>query len=218
MTHPVPSLYLITPVLSDVAGFRPVLDAACGAGEITAVLLRLAPADDRTLVNRIKEIAPLAQARGAAIVVADSGPESDLAALVTRGGADGAHTDNPVRLRSLGERLKDGRNVGAGGLKTKHDAMVAGELGVDYVLFGEPRRDGSLPDLDLVLERAGWWAEIFQIPCVAYAPRLADLPAIAATGAEFVALGEIVWSHPDGPAAALAQVRAALAHLPETAA
>jgi thiamine-phosphate pyrophosphorylase len=61
-----------------------------------------------------------------------------------------------------------------------------------------------------VIERAGWWAEIFETPCVVYAPRLEDVPALAETRAEFVAVGEALWSHPGGPAEA---VRLALAAL-----
>jgi thiamine-phosphate pyrophosphorylase len=85
--------------------------------------------------------------------------------------------------------------------------MTAGEGGVDYVMFGEPRPDGLLPPIAAVAERAAWWAEIFETPCVAYAPTLEALARLARTGAEFVALGDAVWDHPDGPAAA---VRAAL--------
>ena len=48
--------------------------------------------------------------------------------------------------------------------------MSAGEAGADYLLFGEPRPDGTIPALESVIERATWWAEIFETPCVAYAP------------------------------------------------
>ena len=125
-----------------------------------------------------------------------------------RGGADGIHVaGDPARLGGLRERLGGGRILGAGGLRSKHDAMTAGEGGVDYVMFGEPRPDGLLPPIAAVAERAAWWAEIFETPCVAYAPTLEALARLARTGAEFVALGDAVWDHPDGPAAA---VRAAL--------
>jgi len=36
---------------------------------------------------------------------------------------------------------------------------------------------------------------------VAYAPSIEAVETLAATNAEFVALGDAVWSHPDGPAA-----------------
>ena len=54
-------------------------------------------------------------------------------------------------------------------------------------MFGEPRRDGSIPPLADVVDRVDWWAEIFQTPCVAYAARLADVAPLAAAGADFVA-------------------------------
>lgn len=199
------NLYLITPIIEDAAAFRPLLGAACETGLVAAMLLRLAAQDERSLVNAVKTLAPAAQDHGAALVVADPGPEIDLVSLVMRGGADGGHAEEPTRIKALIEGLKDGRSTGAGGLRTKHDAMAVGEMGADYVLFGEPRPDGFVPSLDLVEERATWWAEIFQVPCVAFAPNLDAVPRLAATGAEFVALGDAVWSHAKGPAEALAQ-------------
>ena len=43
-------------------------------------------------------------------------------------------------------------------------------------------------------ERVGWWAEIFETPCVAFARPLDAVGALAAVGADFVALGDAVWS------------------------
>jgi thiamine-phosphate pyrophosphorylase len=205
-----PGLYLITPILAEPAASAPSLAAACQGGEVAAVLLRLAPGDERTLVNRIKTLAPVAQDHGAAVVVAVEG-QADLPTVAARGGADGVHAGRPADLTALRERLKGDRILGAGGLRSRHDAMEAGEAGVDYLLFGEPSPDGMLPPLDAVVERAGWWAEIFQTPCVAHAPALEAIPRLAATGAEFVALGDAVWSHPDGPRAATAAASALLA-------
>lgn len=202
-----PQFYLITPAIVEPAAFAPSLVAAFEGGEVAAVLLRLPAADERALVNRIKTLAPIAQDRGAAVVIAVEG-EADLPTVAARGGADGVHAGRPAELRSLRERLTGDRILGVGGLRSKHDAMEAGEAGVDYLLFGEPSPDGAVPSLDAVVERAGWWAEIFQTPCVAYAPALDAVPRLAATRAEFVALGEAVWSHPDGPRAAIAAASA----------
>lgn len=214
---PIPDLYLITPVLADPEPFRPALEAALGAGRITAVLLRLAPADERTLIKRVKALAGIVERHGVAAILADPGGTPDLATIVTRGGADGGHADDPAMIEDLCHRLKDNRNVGAGGLRSKHDAMVAGELGVDYVLFGEPGPDGVTPPISLVVERAEWWAEIFQTPCAVYAPTLDIVPRLAATGAEFVALGDAVWTHEAGPAAAVAAAIGLLARRSEPA-
>jgi thiamine-phosphate pyrophosphorylase len=203
MAEPSAHLYLITPVLDDAAAFAPALAKACAAGRIDAVLARLAPADERTLVNRVKALAPAAQDHGAARVIAADGAV-DLATIAARGGADGVHVSGDLaQVAPLRERLRGERALGVGGLRSKDDAMNAGEAGADYLLFGEPRRDGSVPELQSVIDRAGWWAEIFETPCVAYAPRLEDVPALAATGAEFVALGDAVWTSPDGPGAAV---------------
>ena len=110
-------------------------------------------------------------------------------------------------VRELRERLKGDRALGVGAIRTRDDAMTLGEAGADYLMFGEPRPDGSLPPLENVLERAAWWAEIFETPCVAFAPTLDGVPKLAATGAEFIALGDAVWDHAAGPAAAIAGMR-----------
>jgi thiamine-phosphate pyrophosphorylase len=203
MPEPIARLYLVSPIVADAGAFAPLLAGACEAGDVAAVLLRLGGgADERTLLKQIKLLAPVPQERGAAALVSTEG-DSDLAALVTRGGADGAHLPAPSGdVRALRERLRD-RLVGAGGLRSKDDAMSAGEAGVDYVMFGEPRPDGSTPPLDAVVERSAWWAEIFVTPCVAFAPTLEAVAPLARTGAEFVALCDAVWRHPDGPRAAV---------------
>lgn len=178
-------LYLLTPVVSDPEAFAPILDAACAAGDVAALLLRLAPDDDRTLINAIKRLAPIAQQHGVAIL-ANLPPQ-----IAVRGGADGAHLSAPTEegLKEAVSALHPDRIVGAGRLKQRHDAMVAGESNVDYVMFGEPYPDGVLPDPADTLEWAQWWADVFATPCVACASSMAEVAPLAATNAEFVALG-----------------------------
>src|SRR5689334_2742400 len=184
MSEPAARLYLVSPPIRHAQAFAPLLAAACAAGDVAAVLLRLEPADERTLINRVKALAPAAQQAGAAVLV--EAPEADdLASVVARGGADGAHMAGDLsELGPLRERLKGERILGAGGLRSKHDAMTAGEAGVDYVMFGEPRPDGSHPPFEAVANRAAWWAEIFETPCVACAPSLEAAALLAQTGAE----------------------------------
>ena len=95
-------------------------------------------------------------------------------------------------------------------LRARHDAMEAAELGADYVMFGERRPDGSAPSASLVVERAGWWAELFNTPCVAHAEVLVDMPALAATGAEFISLGGAVFAEETGAADRVRQALVAL--------
>ena len=203
--HPTPRLYLVTAPLGDTAAFARELPAALAAGDVAAVLLRLAEADERTLINRAKEIAAIVQPREIALLL-DGHPE-----IVARAGADGAHLAGIEALNAALPSLKPERIAGAGGLASRHDAMLAGEVGADYAMFGEPDRAGRRPPLDAVLERIEWWAKLFQPPCIGYAAHLDEVAPLAQAGADFVALGEWVWTHAQGPAAAVAAAAGELA-------
>ncbi|OYW63415.1 MAG: hypothetical protein B7Z40_15045 [Bosea sp. 12-68-7] len=190
-TSPPTRLMLVTPLVADADAMAFRLMQAQAGGDLAAVLLRLAPGDERSRIERVKRLAGPVQAANVALVVEDS------ALVATRGGADGVHlTGGPDVIAEARSSLKSERIIGAGGLRARHDAMDVGEAGVDYVLFGEPRPDGSMPPLPAVIERAGWWAEIFQTPCVAYAPDTDSVAALAETGAEFIALGD--WAFAEG--------------------
>ena len=172
------------------------LDAACAAGDVAAVILRLAASDERSLVGLLKKLCPAAQERGAAVVVTVPDFSGDLVSVAARGGADGIHIEraDDETLRDLRGRLRDGRILGAGGVLGSRDAaMLAGEAGADYLLFGGLFADGAAPDRQEVRERAAWWAEIFETPCIAVAAQADDVEALAATGAEFVGLESALW-------------------------
>ena len=131
--------------------------------------------------------------------------------LVARAGADGAHVAGSGAIRDALATLKPDRMVGAGGLHSRHDAMVAAETGVDYVLFGEPDDTGRRPHLDMIVERLQWWAEVFEPPCVGYAQHVSEVGALAATGTEFILLDDAVWNDPRGPVQTLKDVTSAVA-------
>ena len=191
-THIAPTrLMLVTPPVADAEAMAFRLMQAMAGGDIAAILLRLAPGDDRSRIECVKRLAGPVQGNNVALVVEDS------ALVATRGGADGVHvTGGTAAIAEARSSLKSERIIGIGGLRARHDAMDAGEAGVDYVMFGEPRPDGSVPPLAAVVERAGWWAEIFETPCVAYAPDAESVAALVETGAEFVALG--AWALDEG--------------------
>jgi thiamine-phosphate pyrophosphorylase len=183
-----PRLYLVTPQVAEPAGLTAALAATLAATDIAAVLLRLADADERTLLTRVKVLAPAVQERDAALVL-DGRPE-----LVARSGADGAHLTGIDDFKSALAALKPERIAGCGGLHTRHDAMLAAEAGADYVMFGEVEESGRRPAFQAVVERVAWWAEVFEAPCVAYAAALDEIEPLARAGAEFVALGDWVFA------------------------
>ena len=73
-----------------------------------------------------------------------------------------------------------------------------------------PRPGAPEAELKPLAERVGWWAEIFETPCVAYAENIAAVAALADAGADFVALGDAVWASPS-PFEAARAAEAALA-------
>jgi thiamine-phosphate pyrophosphorylase len=128
--------------------------------------------------------------------------------LAPRAGADGAHVAGAgAQLNDALASLHPDRIVGVGQLRLRDEAMSAGEAGADYVMFGEPRPDGWTPPFEETLERVDWWAEIFQTPCVGFAETLEGAQALAAAGADFVALGDAIWRAPSPEAAAAEATR-----------
>jgi thiamine-phosphate pyrophosphorylase len=194
----VPRLYLVTPPVEDAAGFVRVLDAALPVADIAAVLLRLAAASERDLIDRVKAIAPTVQARDIALLL------EGHAAVAIRVGADGAHLTDLAGLRAAIAALQPARIVGVGGLRSRHDAMLAGEAGADYVMFGEPDSAGHRTSFAAIVERVAWWAEVFELPCVGFASAPDEIASLARAGADFVALGDWIWTAASGPAAVIA--------------
>ena len=188
---PTARLYLVTPRVSEVEAILPRLGEALAAGDIACVLLDIRAADENAAKKAIRAVAAIVQPQGAALLIAGA----DAVGIAARAGADGVHVADPgPGLAEALDSLRPERIVGVSGLRSRHDAMTAAEAGVDYVMFGEPFRDGALPSLDQVLERTRWWAELFEIPCVAYAPGVESVALLASAGADFIALGGAFWS------------------------
>ena len=203
--RPAPRIYLATPPLGDGTGFNDRLNEALTATDIAAVLLRLVPGDERSLIKRVKTLAPLVQERGAALLL------DGHAEIAARAGADGAHVSGLEAMNEALSALRPERMVGAGGLQSRHDAMTAGEEGADYVLFGEPDANGHRPTLEAIVERVQWWAEVFEPPCVGFAAALGEVGLLTAAGADFILLGDTIWSDPRGVTAALKDAQAEIA-------
>ena len=202
--RPVPRLYLATPPVDDPSTLIAGLPGLLAQADIAAVLARLKPAEPRTMISRVKALAAAVQPSGAALLL-DGGVD-----LVARSGADGAHLTGIAAMQEALPRLKPGRIAGVGGLSTRHDSMIAGDAGADYVLFGEPDANGRRPSIEAIAERLQWWAELFEPPCVGFAASREEAGEFAAAGADFVLVGDVIWGDPRGAAAALADVEQAI--------
>lgn len=202
-------LYLLSPPLAEAGPFLGQAAVAIGeAGDVACLLLSLAEPDPGRRKAIVRAACEALQPLGVAVIV-----EGD-AQLAARADADGVHCagageDFAAALNSLRPK----RIVGVGRLTTRDEAMIAGEAEPDYLMFGEPAADGFVRPLDWRVERVGWWAEIFNVPCVGYAAAAGDVDALAAAGADFVALGDWLWREAD-PAAILRRAAASLAAHP----
>ena len=203
--RPAPRLYLATPEVDDPSHLVRDLPDLLAAADVAAVLVRLKETDQRTMISRIKQLAPAIQNAGAALLV------EGHVELVARAGADGAHLAGIAALEEALPSLKPDRIAGVGGLATRHDSMAAGELGADYVLFGEPDAQGVRPSAEAIAERLQWWDELFEPPCVGFAVSLDEAPEFAAVGADFVLVGDFIWADPRGAKAALIEAGQAIA-------
>lgn len=152
------------------------LAAALSACRPAAVLVRgkLTPVE-------AKDLAEAAQKAGAAAIVAD---DARLARTVR---ADGVHlassADIEERYAQARELLGRQSIVGADAGASRHDAMSLSEAGADYVAFG-----GGLSPQDR-LDMIAWWAEIFEVPCVALSvSSAAEAGRLAEAGADFIGI------------------------------
>jgi thiamine-phosphate pyrophosphorylase len=209
MTTPLCRLYLITPPrLDDLAGFGHVLAHALDAGDVAALQIRLKGVADEIIAAAVDALAPIAQAREVAVILND---RPDLAARL---GCDGVHIGQEDASYAEARRLMGrDRIVGVTCHDSRHLAMEAAEAGADYVAFGAmfptATKDAKTR---CALETLTIWQETMETPCVAIGGITVETARqVATAGADFVAVSAGVWSHGDGPAAAVAALNAEIA-------
>jgi thiamine-phosphate pyrophosphorylase len=201
-------LYLITPQALDPASFAATLARALDAGDVAALQLRLKDAADDAWRRAADALRPVAQSRGVAFLL------NDRADLVRETGADGVHVgqdDMPARAaRAL---IGPEATLGVTCHASRDLAMQAGDDGADYVAFGaffptETKATTHRAEPELL----AWWSELMELPCVAIGGITAQNCApLVRAGADFLAVVGAVWNHPDGPAAGVAAMNAAIA-------
>ena len=202
-------LYLITPPrLDDLDGFAGQLEEALSGGDVAAVQLRLKDTPDAEILIAAARLKPLIEAAGAILILND---RPDLAKAA---GADGVHLGQEDAPYAAARRLLGPQAViGVTCHDSRHLAMQAAEAGADYVAFGaffptatKSPKSTATPDL------LHWWAEIFEVPCVAIGGITPDNAApLVQAGADFLAVSAGVWAHPNGARAAVAAFSALFA-------
>ncbi len=192
-------LCLVTPEDYEPAAFARALSDALAGGDVASLIVT-APAGDPTGLQKAAEtLIPVARARDIAVVI-----HNDIR-TAARAKADGVHMD--TGLSDLAEAVSKRRRdsiVGAGGIRTRDDAMELGEAEPDYLFFG--RLDGDFePEIHgTALELAVWWSSVAIVPAIVMGgSSVSTIDAEALEGVEFLALRKAVWDDPRGPSKAV---------------
>lgn len=200
-------LYLISPPEIDDT-FADRLRAALDGGPVAAFQLRLKGRDEHAIARAAEPLQRLCADREVAFIVNDS------VSLAKRLGTDGVHLgQEDGDAREARAILGPSVQIGVTCHDSRHLAMEAGDAGADYVAFGAfypttTKETRHRPDPSIL----GWWAALFELPCVAIGGITADNASpLVAAGADFLAVSGAVWSHPSGPGAGVAAFAPVLA-------
>ena len=196
-------LYLITPPrIENPRQWVTLLEAALDAGDVACLQIRQKDLTADELARVVDVLRPPAQQRGVAVLL------NDDPVLAFETGCDGVHIgQQDMPYKQARQAIGADRIVGITCHDSRHLAMEAGEAGADYVAFGAfyPTTTKEV-DHHADLELLQWWSELFTVPAVAIGGiTTANARPLVEAGADFLAVSGGVWTHPDGPAAAVAE-------------
>lgn len=199
-------IVLIAPRIDDPAKLKSLVAAAAEGGDVASLILPAYGDGEAVFQRRAEALVPIAQAHGIAVMI-----EGDTR-VAGRVGADGIHFEGRKDgLAELIEKFQDRMMIGAGGAKSRDDALELGEARPDYMFFGRFGYDNTPAPHPRNLSLGGWWAEMIELPCIVMAGNeVASVEAVAATGAEFVAVSSAVFGEEADPARQVAAANALL--------
>ena len=196
-------LYLITPPAFDPDRFARELAEALAGGDAACLQLRLKDMDDDAVRRAARILKPITQDRDVAFIMND---RPDLAAALDCDGVHVGEEDAPYAeaRRLLGADHIVGVTCGA----SRDRAITAAEAGADYVAFGAffPSTTKTATKYRATPELLSDWSETTVVPCCAIGGITQDnCGPLVAAGADFLAVIGAIWSHPQGPRAAVAE-------------
>lgn len=165
------------------AGTPQRLAAALASADVASVVISV---PDGTPTGDVQPLIGAVQAAGGAALIRD---DARLARTLK---ADGVHLSaGNAKVFGEAREIVGGRAVvGVDAGRSRHEAMVAGEAGAEYVAFGIPDHvDDRVKAHRRRCELVAWWSEIFEVPVVAFDVATAEEAGqLAAAGADFIAL------------------------------
>ncbi len=196
MTLPNCRLFLVAPGSGDPIQLRSCLEAAFEAGDIASLLITAEAGKS----ENARMLTPVAQDGDVAVLIANN---ADLAIELK---ADGVEViGQTAAYRDARAVLGSDHIVGAECGANRHLAMELADAGADYIrldAFAAGPGDDCL---------GHWWAEVFEVPCVAGLPLSAeDITQAAAFGVEFIRPADEMWQSPEMARAIVEQAMAAI--------
>lgn len=188
-------LVLIAPAKLAASDLEQKLRAALDGGDVASLILPAFDLHEAAFQQLCERLVPMAQEKGVAVIISG---DTRIAARVK---ADGVHMEaGRATLKDAIDRLQGKMMVGAGGVKTRDEALDLGELRPDYIFFGRFNYDNTPEPHPRNLGLAEWWAEMIEIPCILLGGSHVDsVVTAAATGAEFVALSAAIFGEGADP-------------------
>ena len=168
-----PRLFLVAPADLSPDQILACATAACAAGDAASIVVPL-PA--------LAAVTTKLQNLGLAV----------LSNGATEVKCDGVHLDALIDDVALARRtVGKGLIVGAFCAASRHAAMQAAEDGADYIALSQNTYTPSEPII-------GWWADLFEIPCVAFDPVEAEkLDILLPQRPDFIRPTDAMWASPE---------------------
>ena len=193
-------LVLIAPDRESDDALADAVSSALSGGDVASLILPPYGLDEGAFQKRAERLTRLAQDKGVAVMIVDD------TRIAGRVGADGMHLEEArATIAETIERFDGKLMFGAGGAKTRHDALELGEARPDYIFFGKIGYDNKPDPHPRNLSLGEWWSEMVALPCVVMGgTALESVEAVAATRADFVALSSAIFTGTLTPAEAVA--------------
>ncbi|MEM9732824.1 MAG: thiamine phosphate synthase [Pseudomonadota bacterium] len=159
------------------------------AGDIASIIFTGDGLEEPVWQAALEPLVAAAQARNIACIIDTN---SRIAGRVK---ADGLQLgQDPQQIEEAVEKYTPQMMVGAANVKTRHNALVLGELQPDYVMFGKPGGDTRPEPHPKNLDLGQWWAAMVEIPGIVLGgTRVDSVVDVAKTGTDFVALGAAIF-------------------------
>jgi thiamine-phosphate pyrophosphorylase len=164
----VPRLFLIAPESLNAKMITDCATAACAAGDVASIVVPAAALKDATKAL---------QNLGLAV----------LSSGVASAGCDGVHISHKGDLSAARQVVGKNGIVGVYCAASRHAAMEAADAGADYIALSQ---NSYAPKEPII----GWWADLFEVPCVAFDPvGPTDLDILLPQNPDFIRPGDAMW-------------------------